>query len=135
MGIFSFFKSGGALGQMAEVTGKLYLKTSTEGDDELKRLVVILITRFMISSGGNKKDRVTFALDRLRVMNGEGAIGVMAVCYTIASIEMDVVGIEDYVIKTIKDNLEKLGLTHRQIFGRQYNEQFFADTVREFGME
>lgn len=135
MGIFSFFKSGGVLGQMAEVIGKLYLKNSKEEGGELKNLITLLVVRFMVSQGSNKKDRAMFAIDRLRVMNSQGAIGAMSICYTIASIEMDIVGIEDYVLKTIRENLEKVGLTQAQMLGRQYDEEIFEITLVEFGME
>ena len=135
MGLFDFFKSGGVLGQMAEIVGKLYLKISREEGSEVKKLVVLIVSRFLMSPNSDRREKTIYALERLRVMNSQGAIGVLAVCYTIASIEMDIEGIEDYVIKTIRKNLEKLGLSESQMLGRKFSNEDFDSVVAEFQLQ
>jgi len=134
MGLFNFFKSGGVLADMAESLAQVYLNLNDD-DGELKKLVSIIVARFLISVYPDKADKINLGLYRLGKMNDQEGIGLLSVCYVVASIEMDVGDIEDYVIKTILKKLRKMGFSERQIFGIQYEKSLFQEAIEGFGFE
>lgn len=133
MGIFSFFKNGGALGGMAQAVAKSYNKLNRESESELEALLLTISLRYLVSPMPDRHNisRSVFNIIVERIENGIN-VGLFDVCYAIAQTEMDIIGIEDYTKNIIKNNLDNAGIPSYIQTGRRYSEQELREVKHKF---
>ena len=123
MGIFSFFKNGGALGGMVQSVAESYKKLSKQSESELEAFFLAITMRYAYSPIPNKTTVAHLVGNRIKDrVQKDLEVGLFDLCYAIAQTEMDIKGIEDYTTDVIKKNLDNAGIPSYVQTGRRYSQ-------------
>jgi hypothetical protein len=133
MGLMKWMMKKGTLGGIARSTGELFRYVIQQKElGSIEQLLVLSHLRYMppqvksLFPFGSLKSH---AYVDQRVKNGK-ALGLLTMCFSFASAEMDVAGIENDVAVVLAEVLRESGFSDDQIFGHTYSYDVFREAMK-----